>query len=496
MNYWLFQSNNKKHPDDEFLRDLNEGKLDWHPNRFKEEFRNGDRVVLNRSGGPPKERGVYAIATVTGRSDEPDRGLKLELTINHKWLPPSKRLQPEDIPGLPIGQNHQGGENRLAEDPSKAEVLFKDVETEIRKRTQGTSREGEPMEVREDKPKPPDLRSMDPKKYPSKNIILYGPPGTGKTFGLNPYMKDFGGKHAKGKEKRWDFITFHQSYSYEDFIEGIKPDIKGDDKDDEMEKKDEPGKKGDGQLAYKVRDGIFKKLAKRAEDDDSHNYALFIDEINRGNVASIFGELITLIEEDKRLGKENTIGENTITVTLPYSQEQFGVPGNLYVIGTMNTADRSVEALDAALRRRFSFVEMSPKYILKELQEASDKPGIDLNNLLQTINGRIEQLLDRDHCIGHAYFIDVKDLDDLRRVFDNKIIPLLREYFYGSPEKVGMVLGEAFVEEIKSKTPFASRKDKKDNWGDDESDEKKVYKFKEVINPKEVTEEDFKSIYA
>jgi hypothetical protein len=483
MNYWLFQSNNKKHPDDEFLRDLNEGKLDWHPNRFKEEFRNGDRVVLNRSGDPPKERGVYAIATVTGRSDEPDRGLKLELTINHKWLPPSKRLQPEDIPGLPIGQNHQGGENRLAEDPSKAEVLFKDVETEIRKRTQGTSREGEPMEVREDKPKPPDLRSMNPKKYPSKNIILYGPPGTGKTHGLTKYKEDFGSKDAKNEAKRWEFITFHQSYSYEDFIEGIKPGVKPE---------DEPEKKGDGQLAYEVRNGIFKEFAIRANENRNENYVLFIDEINRGNVASIFGELITLIEEDKRLGKENAI-----TVKLPYSHnenEQFGVPQNLYIIGTMNTADRSVEALDTALRRRFSFIEMLPD--LKVLEEKGPKEaelsGINVVTLLKTMNDRIERLLDRDHCIGHAYFIDVKDLDDLRCAFANKIIPLLKEYFYGSPEKVGMVLGEAFVRQKEDKQEEKKTHFAKGKWGDDEPDEKKVYEFTEASTWQETH---FKAIY-
>jgi 5-methylcytosine-specific restriction endonuclease McrBC GTP-binding regulatory subunit McrB len=403
--------------------------------------------------------------------------LEVELKIDRNLR--NNPLKYKDIELLPVLNEFsrlvKDGGDQHGELPIE-ENLFKEVEAAIHERTKGESREGEPMG--EGKTESPfDDRS----KYPSKNIILYGPPGTGKTFGLNPYMKDFGGTDAKGKEKRWAFITFHQSYSYEDFIEGIKPDIKSE---------DEPGKNGDGQLAYKVRDGIFKKLAKRAEDDDSHNYALFIDEINRGNVASIFGELITLIEEDKRLGEENAI-----TVKLPYSHnenEQFGVPKNLYVIGTMNTADRSVEALDAALRRRFSFIEMPPKYDLKELQDASVKSGIDLKNLLQTINGRIEQLLDRDHCIGHSYFLDVKDLEGLRCAFANRIIPLLKEYFYGSPEKVGMVLGEAFVRQKEDKQEEKKTHFAKGKWGDDEPDEKKVYEFTEASTWQETH---FKAIY-
>ncbi|HNF16124.1 MAG TPA: AAA family ATPase, partial [Leptospiraceae bacterium] len=177
---------------------------------------------------------------------------------------------------------------------------------------------------------------------------------------------------------------------------------------------------------------------------------LIIDEINRGNVSQIFGELITLIEEDKRMGKPEAL-----TVTLPYSKEPFGVPANLYIIGTMNTADRSVEALDTALRRRFQFEEIKPdpdqitkNGKLKYVGESDQK--IELSKLLETINERIEFLLDRDHQIGHSYFMSVSNEKELMTVFQKNIIPLLQEYFFGDYGKIGLVLGAGFVESEKS----------------------------------------------
>ena len=263
---------------------------------------------------------------------------------------------------------------------------------------------------------------------------------------------------------RYKFTTFHQSFSYEDFVEGIKPQL------------EEPGS---GQIAYDVRPGVFMQLCREAEANPTKNYALFIDEINRGNVASIFGELITLIEEDKRLG-----AENELKTRLPYSQKDFGVPRNLYIIGTMNTADRSVEALDTALRRRFTFEEMRPQ--ADTVPQPAGLP-VDLRTLLNVINSRIEQLLDRDHCIGHYYLMDIQDFSGLQSVFANKIIPLLREYFYGNPAKVGMVLGSPFVVRKDAKTPFAS------GWSSDDLDEKQVFTFADVSK---LTEQDFQAIYA
>ena len=161
------------------------------------------------------------------------------------------------------------------------------------------------------------------------------------------------------------------------------------------------------------------------------NYVLIIDEINRGNIAKIFGELITLIEESKRIG-----GDDQATVTLPYSKREFGVPDNLYIIGTMNTADRSIALLDTALRRRFEFVEMMPDPELV----SDDVDSVNCRQLLATMNERIRFLLDREHQIGHTYFMNVKSIDSLASTFKNKIVPLLQEYFYDNWEKIELVL--------------------------------------------------------
>jgi 5-methylcytosine-specific restriction protein B len=209
--------------------------------------------------------------------------------------------------------------------------------------------------------------------------------------------------------------------SYEDFIEGIKPTL-----GDEI---DERG------LSYEIKEGLFKQICTRARNYPNTDFAMLIDEINRGNVAGIFGELISLIEEDKREG-----ALNELKALLPYSRKLFSVPRNLYVIGTMNSADRSVEALDTALRRRFAFVEMVP-----EPERLGPVDGIDVSRLLSTINLRLEALRDRDHRIGHAYFMGAGNLEELRTVFKNKVIPLLQEYFYGDWSKIALILGTNFV---------------------------------------------------
>lgn len=166
--------------------------------------------------------------------------------------------------------------------------------------------------------------------------------------------------------------------------------------------------------------------------NNKHRYVLVIDEINRGDVSKIFGELITLIEEDKRIGENHQM-----TVTLPYSRETFGVPYNLYIIGTMNTADRSIALLDTALRRRFDFEEMMPK---PELLRGKDIEGVDLEQLLTKINDRIKNEYDRDHQIGHSYLMEVENKEQLERAYKNRILPLLNEYFYNDIDSVAKIL--------------------------------------------------------
>jgi 5-methylcytosine-specific restriction protein B len=216
------------------------------------------------------------------------------------------------------------------------------------------------------------------------------------------------------------------------------------------------------------------------EAKEDKKYVLIIDEINRGNVSSIFGELITLIEKDKRAGCDEEL-----EVTLPYSKEPFKVPNNVYLIGTMNTADRSIEALDTALRRRFSFKEFPPKTYLIKKEGASGKvngivEGVDLEIVLNTINTRIEKLIDKDHRIGHSYFLKVDNKDKLVHAFKNEIIPLLEEYFFGDYGKIGLVLGSSFVEKVNHEFSFADFK-AYDNDIQSDLKEKAVFRIKAEI---------------
>lgn len=197
----------------------------------------------------------------------------------------------------------------------------------------------------------------------------------------------------------------------------------------------------------RLKKEFFVHHAHKVENESKKvkDYILIIDEINRGNVSSIFGELITLIEPDKRAGQNEEL-----EVTLPYSKEPFKVPHNVYIVGTMNTADRSIEALDTALRRRFSFVEKPPVPELIRNEGKSGKVngivnGIDLQKVLETINDRIEKLIDKDHKIGHSYFLKVDNKESLINCFENEVIPLLEEYFFGDYGKIGLVLGDSFV---------------------------------------------------
>ncbi|ODA23712.1 McrB family protein [Photobacterium damselae] len=389
------------------------------------------------------------------------------------------------------------------------------------------------------------VNAVDAYKPLSLNQILYGPPGTGKTYhtieaavkAAEPSFSWHSREELKAEydrlvsDKRIRFVTFHQSYGYEEFVEGLKAESND-----------------DGQISYRVDSGIFKQICEDAQspngeyqqfesaleklkercldeaqplrvttsnkyefdvvyrggktflldpvstgkacgysasienikklyltgnkngiynisyvrglldymrehfnlspaakhEQPSQPYVLIIDEINRGNISKIFGELITLIEPSKR----NGTGE-ALELVLPYSGDKFSVPSNLYLIGTMNTADRSLAMMDTALRRRFDFVEMMPK---PELLESAVVKGIDLQRLLEVLNQRIEILYDREHTLGHAFLMPVKALVDqdkeelafseLQSVFQNKIIPLLEEYFFEDWSKIRLVLAD------------------------------------------------------
>ncbi|KQH39434.1 endonuclease [Campylobacter jejuni] len=430
------------------------------------------------------------------------------------------------------------------------------------------------------------------------NQILYGPPGTGKTYHTIDKALEILGENLESRDEKkakFDeyvrkgqivFTTFHQSYGYEEFVEGIKPIIDNDENSQEVK--------------YDVKDGIFKELCDKSlknyilsmqneneidldklifefanyinqdflnkgnefplenkvsikkillnfkdeyrsfslggsikspqsltidiikrdylnfknkkilsfkdikpkydSQSDYHgnaiyyfmfynklkefeniqnekfkikkeilkSYIIIIDEINRGNVSKIFGELITLIEPSKRIGEKEEL-----KVTLPYSGKEFGVPKNVYIIGTMNTADRSITSLDTALRRRFEFIEMMPDVSKLSI----DCEGINLQELLKAINTRIEYLLDREKTIGHAFFISVENLESLKKVFKNRIIPLLQEYFYNDYALIDAVLNKNGMLEIS-----VENKDYLKNMTEFIESDKIVYKFSDSNN--------------
>jgi len=223
-----------------------------------------------------------------------------------------------------------------------------------------------------------------------------------------------------------EIVTFHPSYSYQDFVEGIT--VQTNEKTKSIE--------------YVVKDGIFKKICKRAIDNPDYNYVLIIDEINRGDISSIFGELFTLLEDSKRKDEDEEL-----TINLPYSKdnkgnpEKLSVPSNLYILATMNTVDKSIALIDVALRRRFDFIECMPNYDIDELKVYSD---VNLPKLLKVINKRICVLKNEHYQIGHSYFLNINNLDDLKKIIVKSIIPLLQEYFYDDWQSICAVLNQPY----------------------------------------------------
>ncbi len=286
------------------------------------------------------------------------------------------------------------------------------------------------------------------------NLIIYGAPGTGKTYSTAEYALAILENRAVDKSKKNEterravisqykqyiskgqvvFTTFHQSYGYEEFIQGLRPDTSS------------------ARMTFRTFDGVFKRIADVALNDQDNNYVIIIDEINRANISKVFGELITLIEEDKRWGEVNEM-----CATLQ-SGDVFAVPNNLYIVGTMNSADKSISLIDAALRRRFDFVEQKP-----------DPELIDdahMREIFTKMNTKLADELDSsDLLIGHSYFMNKKE-DALPEILNNNIIPLLYEYFYDNKKKVANVLdysiGDLKIEIVDDKLGRLSVKKKEE----------------------------------
>ena len=268
-------------------------------------------------------------------------------------------------------------------------------------------------------PADPEVQGMKDLLMAKKQAILYGPPGTGKTYRALELAR------ALGPDVVHEIVQFHPSYTYEEFVVGIKPFTEN------------------GQVTFAPTDGAFKQLCDRARSDPNRPYVMTVDEINRGNIPKIFGELLFALEYRNE------------GVRLPYLSggEAWKIPENVYLIGTMNTADRSIALIDVALRRRFYFIEMRPDYELVEdwlRENASEEMANIVPRLLGTMNARITRLIDRDHEIGHTYFMK-KGIGwpTLRTVLYHEIIPLLQEYFYNEPQRLMTVLGPGFVIEPK-----------------------------------------------
>ncbi len=397
--------------------------------------REGDRVFLFRTRNPPK--GIVAVGKVTRAPYEAEHSEQThaDTTKTGRFIGVAfdsiRDVTADEIVDLEDLQNREPDQNWNPQF-SGSKIKAKAAQTLERLwkalppiKTDATTPEG----------------GAESETAPSNkvaqplNLILYGPPGTGKTYCLKEeYMPRY---QDKDGEKRFEFVTFHQSYAYEDFVEGIRPITEN------------------GTVTYEVRPGVLKRLCERARVAPDKRFALFIDELNRGNVAKVFGELITLVEVDKRIhfdASGNPLAScKGLEVTLPYSGERFGVPANVDIICTMNTADRSIALLDSALRRRFDFEELMPQPELLRSIDDGEGDSIDLGQLLRVMNERLSHLLHRDQTLGHSYFLHVKSFDKLRHVFAKVILPFLREAFYDDWRQIRYVLADQTVKEEEEK---------------------------------------------
>jgi len=590
MSYWLFSGKPEKWTT--YIEDIQNGGRSWYMTSYQD-VKIGDQGFVKIGGNV---QGIFAKVKIKSLNNKP-------------FIPKDKKKHVQDITF------------EVIKDYTKKKIEYASIQNSALKNK--LKNQGSSFKLTDNEFKILEKLTKDEKMTIPLNQILYGPPGTGKTYNtidkalevilqreedtyivqhtfnkheINQSVEDLKvliNKDELTNEERKDlktafdfykeqiqFVTFHQSYGYEEFVEGIKADL------------------NNQNIKYKLEEGVFKKLCKEAQkrslqsitidsnsqiltkdifrdlynnftnnlidkdlkiasnytmetktgikfdlfknsspsivvksgnertsqsvshnelekvlfenkkptyssyeniiiteilksfnykkesiDNTIKNYVLIIDEINRGNISKIFGELITLIEPSKRIGKDEQI-----TLRLPNSpDEEFGVPSNLYIIGTMNTADRSIAPIDTALRRRFKFAEMPPKPDLLN----TNIEGINLQEMLIAINARIEYIYDRDHTIGHSYFMDVKTFLDLKNIFKDNIIPLLAEYFYEDWENIKLVLNDddnKFILESEIKKDYlADIKDKKHIRTD-----KKIYKVGDSSDWKKCQ---FKNIY-
>jgi hypothetical protein len=408
---WIFQSVPERFNLLERLVRL--GEEPWSATRLRDQMHVGDTVYYWQSG---KGAGVYGIGTIVS---PPQQGLDIGYGDWGVVTKIERSLVTQHIPKEEFLKNPVLRESTIIKSPQGTNFLLSKEEAS-------------------------EIKKLIPPSLSPTQVIFYGPPGTGKTYkGITraleiihedpnycsdpekrpQFVEEF---NEKQEEEQIEFITFHPSYSYEEFVEGIRPVL------------EDEGKTGN--LGFVLKKGVFRNIVEkaRAPQGRNKNFVLIIDEINRGNIPKVFGELITLIEEDKREG-----GKNPIQARLPYSGKPFIVPMNLHIIGTMNSADRSIALMDLALRRRFTFEPFMPEY---EKTGLNDEKIDDLNlgALLRRLNLRIQALVDKDHQIGHSFFIKVKEAKDkkqeLYNVWYNEIIPLLEEYFYNDYERLGYVL--------------------------------------------------------
>jgi len=430
MQFWLFQINPKIFQLRAALRadSLLTFAVKSHQNKIKI----GDKVIIWQTG---KAAGVYALATVA--SEVVDMEIPSVEKVYYQVVPERTKRVKLDI-------NYNLCNQPITKEILKSELYFEKLYTGLSSTNYQASKEQ--YQILIDLIIQTNILQEPIPEYEYKQIlqfplnqILYGPPGTGKTYQTINHalaiiehrsLEELALEERSHLRERFDyyqqrgaigFVSFHQAFSYEDFVEGLKPQLL------------------DDKLAYHIEDGIFKQMVQTADIgwEDGLRFVLILDEINRGNIASIFGELITLIEPDKRAGSREAL-----TVTLPYSKTAFSVPPNLFIIGTMNTADKSLDNLDIALRRRFVFKAIQPNpAVLKHLTVIA---GIELIPLLTTINQRIDWLLHENYCIGHAYFYDVFTFDDLKDLFAYRIIPLLQEFFLYDNTLIAKVISNAF----------------------------------------------------